>query len=300
MTGPHPLSFTATPPAGNLPFSQCNFNGIPLVDSNCDYSQSYPLLEAYYHPLSTVALPSPPTPPAYDMNQNPHGTCVIISNYFFTGHNNRKGAEIDLQRLIHLFARLGYSVEHKKDLRSDEIKEYLSQVANREDHNNADSFVGCILSHGDKDNIIGSDGQQVDIDDLVTPFKGNRCQKLAGKPKLFFIQSCRGTVDDEMVEVYESDGPHKQVQQRHTLPSEADFFFGFATTRGCASYRSTTAGSWYITNLYEVMMEYSRYGYDLLTIHTIVNQRVSEMTADNLTYKQCSAPVSTLRKRVIF
>lgn len=300
MTGPHPLSFTATPPAGNLPFSQCDDNGIPLVDNNHGYDQSYSLLEAYYYPVSAVTPPPPPVPPAYDMNQNPHGTCVIISNYFFTEHRSRKGGEIDLQRLIHLFAHLGYSVEHKKDLKSHEMKEYLCQIANREDHDNADSFVCCILSHGDKDNIFGSDSQQVDIDDLATPFKGNRCCKLAGKPKLFFIQSCRGTVDDEMVEVFESDGPHKQVQQQHTLPSEADFFFGFATTRGCSSYRSTKDGSWYISNLYEVMMEYSRYDYDLLTMHTIINQRVSEMTATNQTFKQCSAPVSTLRKRVIF
>ena len=298
VTESHPQAFNGMPPAD--PYLQYEVNTIPSIESNHGYNQAYPLLDAYYHPASTLA-PPPPLPPVYSMNQNPHGTCIIVSNYHFAEHKDRKGAGIDGQRLFHLFTHLGYNVEQKKDLNSQQMKEYLSQVANREEHDAADSFVCCILSHGDKDNIFGSDSQLVDIDDLVTPFKGAHCNKLAGKPKMFFIQSCRGTIDDEMVEIFESDGPQKQsLQQQHTLPSEADFFFGFATTRGCASYRSTKDGSWYIQNLYEVLMQYSQHGYDLLTMHTMVNQCVSEMTAGNKPYKQCSAPVSTLRKRVIF
>ena len=296
MMDPHPVSFTDTPTSEHF-----SHYAVPVNDNNYGYNQSYPLLDAYYHPLSTIG-PPPPEPPVYNMAQHPHGTCVIISNCSFTEHDTRKGGETDLQRLIHLFNHLGYNVEQKKNMNSQQMKEYLGQVANRESHDESDSFVCCILSHGDKDSIFGSDSQLVDIDDLVTPFKGKRCIRLAGKPKMFFIQSCRGTIDDEMVEILESDGPQEQVQpqQQHTLPSEADFFFGFATTRGCSAYRSTKGGSWYISNFYEVMMEYSRYGYDLLTMHTIVNQRVSDMTTDNQPYKQCSAPVSTLRKRVIF
>lgn len=298
MMGPQPQNFNAIPLADNmLPYE---VNAVPSIDSNHGYNQSYMLLDSYYSPASTLT-PPPPVPPAYSMNHNPHGTCIIISNYHFVDHKDRKGSGMDIQKLFCLFTKLGYNVEEKKDLNSQQMKEYLSQVANREEHDNADSFVCCILSHGEKDSIIGSDSQLVDIDDLVTPFKGSRCRKLVGKPKIFFIQSCRGNIDDEMVEVFESDGPQKEsLQQQHTLPSEADFFFGFATTRGCSSYRSTKDGSWYIKNLYEVMMEYAQHGYDLLTMHTIVNQRVSEMTATNQPYKQCSAPVSTLRKAVIF
>ena len=300
MTGPHPQSFDATPPADNvLPY---DINSVPYIDSNHGYNLStYPLMDPYYHPTSTLT-PPPPLPLAYDMNQeSSHGTCVIIGNYRFAEHKDRKGSGRDMQKLFHLFTHLGYDVEQKKDLDSREMKEYLSQVASRDQHDIADSFVCCILSHGEKDGLFGSDSQVVDIDDLVTPFKGNRCRKLAGKPKMFFIQSCRGTIDDEMVEIHESDGPQKHsLQQHHTLPSEADFFFGFATTRGCSAYRSTKDGSWYIKHLYEVMMEYAQHSYDLLTMHTIVNQRVSEMTAPNQPFKQCSAPVSTLRKSVIF
>lgn len=299
MSGPHPQTFITAPPADNFPHYEVN--PVPSTESNHGYDLSpYPLLDSYYHSACTLA-PPPPIPPAYDMNQSTHGVCIIITNHRFAEHKDRKGSGKDEQRLLHLFAHLGYNVEVKKDLDGHKMKEYLSQVANREEHDSADSFVCCILSHGEKDSIFGSDSQLVDIDDLVTPFKGNRCHKLIGKPKMFFIQSCRGTIDDEMVEVFESDGPQKHsLQQQHTLPSEADFFFGFATTRGCSSYRSTKEGSWYIQNLYEVMIEYSQHGYDLLTMHTIVNQRVAEMTATNQPYKQCSAPVSTLRKKVVF
>ena len=44
-----------------------------------------------------------------------------------------------------------------------------------------------ILSHGEEGTVYGTDGP-VEIKDLVEPFKGHRCQSLAGKPKLFFIQ----------------------------------------------------------------------------------------------------------------
>ena len=297
MPQAHPHAYNTMHPADDQSF-QYEVNTTPSIESNHSYNQAYPLLDAYYHPACTLT-PPPPLPPTYDMNQTSHGTCIIISNYHFTKHKDRKGSSIDEQRLFHLFTSLGYNVEVKKDLNSQQMKDYLNQVANREEHDVADSFVCCILSHGDNGKIFGSDSQLVDIDDLVMPFKGSRCRKLVGKPKMFFIQACRGTTDDEMVEIFESDGP-KAVQEKHTLPSEADFFFGFGTTRGYVSYRSTRHGSWYIKNLYEVMMQYSQHSYDLLTMHTIVNQCVSEMTATNQPFKQCSAPVSTLRKRVVF
>ncbi len=56
-----------------------------------------------------------------------------------------------------------------------------------EDHSDADCFVCVILSHGKEGVIYGTNGT-IKIDSLVSNFKGDRCESLAGKPKLFFIQ----------------------------------------------------------------------------------------------------------------
>ena len=58
-----------------------------------------------------------------------------------------------------------------------------------EDHTDADCVAVAILSHGDKNGVIsGIDNENIKISRLVAPLKGDNCQTLIGKPKLFFIQ----------------------------------------------------------------------------------------------------------------
>ena len=40
--------------------------------------------------------------------------------------------------------------------------------------------------------IYGVNGKFIDIKDLTSNFKAQRCPSLAGKPKLFFLQACQG------------------------------------------------------------------------------------------------------------
>jgi len=295
----HPLGYHTSPPpmAATHPEHMRDMM-IPSEESMANYmSQQYGYHEPYYHPYPAPALP--PEPPAYDMDSNSHGLCVIISNQTFSRHSKRKGALKDAKRLFYLFTRLGYTVEEHKDLKSDQMKECLMNVAARDEHRDGDSFVCCILSHGLNNNIMGSDSQLVDMDDLVAPFKVNNCPNLAGKPKLFFIQSSRVFKDDNIVES-DVSGSLKDKPQNYSFPTEADFFFGFATTQGSTAYMSKQEGSWYISCLYDVFMQYAGHRYDLQTMHTIINQSVSEMTAKDSDHQQCPAPVSTLRKRVVF
>jgi hypothetical protein len=63
--------------------------------------------------------------------------------------------------------------------------EYVA--VSREDHSDADCFVCVILSHGGDGFIYGKDGI-VCLSELVNMFKGDECQSLAGKPKMFFVQ----------------------------------------------------------------------------------------------------------------
>ena len=50
----------------------------------------------------------------------------------------------------------------------------------------------CILSHGQRGSVYGSDDKLVPIEQLETLFDGKQCNQLAGRPKLFIIQACQG------------------------------------------------------------------------------------------------------------
>lgn len=60
-------------------------------------------------------------------------------------------------------------------------------IAAELDHRDNDCFTCAILSHGEDGFIWGID-RMIPINDLMEPFKGNKCLSLAGKPKIFFIQ----------------------------------------------------------------------------------------------------------------
>ena len=128
----------------------------------------------------------------------------------------------------------------------------LSDIS-RCDHSNYDSFVCCILSHGFQDKIIGADSNPVKINDLATLFKGNFCRSLINKPKLFIFQACRGRIRDSGIAV-ETDDPEDDAEDiiRHSLPSDSDFLYGYATPPGCVSWRNHKYGSWYISSLCRV------------------------------------------------
>lgn len=56
-----------------------------------------------------------------------------------------------------------------------------------EDHTDADSLIVAAMSHGESGFLHTTDNVYP-VDMLWTPFLGDRCPSLAGKPKLFFIQ----------------------------------------------------------------------------------------------------------------
>ena len=237
----------------------------------------------------------------YKLDKNPHGLCLIINNHKFyhptdpdKAHNDRGGADIDQFNLTQTFRYLRYKVEVKENLTSDEMVQTLIQLSQR-DHSNYDSFVCCILTHGEKETVHGADSIPVNLFDLTGMLK--YAQTLAGKPKMFFIQACRGETEDKGVAI-EKDSGGNQPGVGSIIPQEADFFFGYATPLGNAAYRSRRHGSWYISELCKVFTQ-SAYHSNLSSMMKKVNFQVSKaFTKDGL--KQCSEYVDRLRSEVHF
>lgn len=246
--------------------------------------------------------PRPPTEmnpdEFYPLDNNPHGVCLIINNHRFyhetdpsKAHPDRGGAEIDQYNLTQTFRYLRYRVEVHENLTADQMTDTLMRMSQR-DHSKYDSFVCCILSHGEHDIIHGANSEAVNVNDLTGVMKLS--PSLRNKPKLFFIQCCRGE-EEELG--FEKDNPGESTF-RSTIPRDADFFLGYATPLGKAAYRSRKHGSWYISELCKVFTQYG-YHNSLSTMMRRINRQVSAaFTKDG--YKQCAEFVDRLRREVHF
>ena len=57
-----------------------------------------------------------------------------------------------------------------------------------------------ILSHGEQNDFVyGKNGNSVQVDDLIEPFRGSNCPGLGGKPKVFIVNACSGCGDKKML-----------------------------------------------------------------------------------------------------
>ena len=245
----------------------------------------------------------------YPMRRRPHGLCLIINNKTFVG-NHRHGSQYDESALSQLFSTLGYQLYKGKIHRNcsaEEIK-YLLKVVADSDHSQHDSVVVFIGSHGqkvqDRDEILGVDKETVSIDEIQSFFVN--CESLLGKPKIFFIEICRGEQQLPEGRRVELDGDVDEPSFM-LIPRDSDLFFGYATTPNTKAIRSMKTGSWYVMKLCTILQEHYK-NMDLLSMVTAVHHQVtanhqhtfkkSETTYG--TYKQSPQLVSTLTRPVYF
>ncbi|KAM8900903.1 caspase-8 isoform 4-T4 [Lycaon pictus] len=213
--------------------------------------------------------------------------------------------ELNRDALSKTFSELHFEIVHFKDATAKKICEVLQSYQSM-DHSSKDCFICCILSHGDKGIIYGSDGQEAPIYELTSYFTGSKCPSLAGKPKIFFIQACQGDKYQKGIAV-ETDSEQKEAYlemdssyQKRYIPEDADFLLGMATVNNCVSYRNPMEGTWYIQSLCQSLRERCPRGEDILTILTEVNFEVSNKDDRKNMGKQMPQPTFTLRKKLFF
>ena len=192
------------------------------------------------------------------MGGAPRGICLVINNFKFLGEEQREGAKLDEVAIARLFNELYFIVEIRQNLSGQEIVKAAQEMAAR-DHSKYGAFVFCIMSHGDiKDVIYGVDNRKAGMEDLMSEFKPTNCPTLENKPKLFFIQACRGSKSDPRMKRLPASAGNIAEDGIQTMNSpdadlangvsarEADFLLAFATVPGYKAWRSKRAGSWFI------------------------------------------------------
>ncbi|XP_018581451.1 caspase-8 [Scleropages formosus] len=254
----------------------------------------------------------------YSMTHRPRGYCLIINNFNFEeeskniiGLRNRRGTHRDAEDLTDVFRSLHFEVHLKEDLTASEILKVVKKFGQM-DHSTRDAFVCCVLSHGEKGSVYGTDGQLVLIRDVTLPFTCSQCTSLAKKPKLFFIQACQGKAkqcgvsiqadgegdEQEAEELYDTDARCVVPElASETIPDDSDFLLAMATVEDYKSFRSIKEGSIFIQELCRQLKTGCARNMDILTILTRVNRNVS--IGVYLNSKQMPEPRYTLTKKLV-
>lgn len=207
----------------------------------------------------------------YRMMRRPRGTCVIINNRDF--HNDvlpqRKGSELDVQRMHMLFRELYFDCIVRLNQTKEEMISLLSHVASQQ-RRNADCLVVILMSHGGAMDIIydvNADG--VNTEELIALFNNDNCPALQDKPKLFFIQACRGdkhdggtsrVMDTADAATLPADMASVKLcasRRDERAPTVSDMFVAYPTIKGHVSLKNEVSGSWFLATVFRVFSEHA-------------------------------------------
>jgi hypothetical protein len=137
----------------------------------------------------------------YRMEAKVRGQCIIFANSKFLLDSKLDplpGYQLDADLLERVFTQLHFDVNVFRNCPAQQILNDVRQYSLNYD--NHDAFVVIILTHGNQNKIFGTDfisyaktpGAVITEEQLLSVVSNRNCSSLVGKPKLFFIQACRG------------------------------------------------------------------------------------------------------------
>lgn len=203
---------------------------------------------------------------AYPMCRSCRGLACIINVKHVIGTDDRTGTEVDCDNLQQLWTMMGFRVlvyNDEDDLSVQGIRDKVIQFAALSGHQHAQCCVLCVLSHGENGAIYGTDGKLLPVAELKYHLDSRRCRALKDKPKLIFLEACRGDLNDMDVA---------------DCPTHADFLVGFPSQPGYKAWRNRKKGSWYISAIVQVFMELAATKNidELMTkVNSVVSRRLS-------------------------
>ncbi|XP_071945612.1 caspase-7-like [Antedon mediterranea] len=276
------------------------------------------------------------SPQNYTIKSKPRGKALIVNNRNFRSMPLRKGTDVDARQLECLFTQLAFEVENLTNSTYSDFYKKLRHYSTM-NHSRYDCFIIAVLTHGVNGALYSVDERLIKVDDIQNCFTGDSCPSLTGKPKLFFIQACRGEMFDQGVEATDGpsanegssvdpdihslningdvDNPENLVNRMlkiefdetdaigskiSKLPSHSDMLLAYATVPGYVSWRNSERGSWFVQALTETFLQHAREE-DLLSMLTMVNNKVARaFESSSGRNKQMPAPVTMLTKKLFF
>ncbi|CAG2236484.1 unnamed protein product [Mytilus edulis] len=164
---------------------------------------------------------------------------------------DRDWADKDEENIIELMSgilKFEYSVV--ADPIKAELVKILENISSNlnENYKSYYSFMVFLMAHGSQFGVVTADkGKKkitISVDEIMEFFKNDKIPNFVGKPKMFFIQSCRGNSIQETF--VQPDNDDDETLERISAPTDADIFIAYATTEGHKAFRHKHFGSMFI------------------------------------------------------
>lgn len=242
------------------------------------------------------------------IHEQEKGLLIIFNNIFFASSSKletRNGSEEDVTKLQCTFTNLGYKVVVKRNRSVVDILEIVRRISQLGQLINHNAIFITVLSHGNaNDKLYGSCGNTFRVEQLIEPFRGGNCPLMVGKPKVFLINACRGTLFDSGVRFnnFQKDDRTDDTQNKNNkrgsislndaknantkietlltqsidkdyiylnkIPDSADILIAFSCVAGYYSWRNQQDGSWFIQLLCKEILNADHKREDFLRILT--------------------------------
>ena len=150
-----------------------------------------------------------------------------------------------------------------------------------------------LLSHGRENELIAVDGKGIELERIFEKFNDINCPLLAGKPKFFIIQACRGDRTDRIFpgsrsasgfSTSGSDTAPKDGlsngEYNSSRPNWEDMVIAYSTIPGFTSQRDLQNGTWFIQCLVKVFKRHFSEK-ELLELLKITQRELSKCTDSN-------------------
>ena len=244
------------------------------------------------------------------------GKCLIVCQKNYEPGlvvEKRDGADHDEEALAKTFRRFGCTIKIERDLPAggliEAVKTFREDI--RANSSDISYVVVCISSHGrknektGKEEIMGIDGEGVATDELTGMLTdGNQCAELIGKPKLFFIQACRGGTDNDYFQLQNAlsvsqlnpnlrpDNVWGLAQDQ--VPIHSWFMIVHSTLPGHTAWHDLKRGSFFIQSFCHAMKQYG----NAEDLEGIVGMTIVSMELGKI--RQVPIKYSCLYKNVYF
>ncbi|KAH8418569.1 hypothetical protein KR222_002215 [Zaprionus bogoriensis] len=206
---------------------------------------------------------------------------IIFNSEKFDANDFRKGSAEDVKALNDTFKELKCKVQVIQNPTVADVKSAVRKLELR-NFDDRSALVVVIMTHGQRnDTLAAKDGEYKLDDHVIFPIVRNR--SLQNKPKILFVQACKGA--------REIGGFNTDSVQPHGIPSE--ILKCYSTYEGYVSYRHDE-GTPFIQMLCEILRK--KPNVDIATIMEEVRCLVKTYTKDG----QIPSVTTTLTSKYVF
>ncbi|XP_057336232.1 caspase-2-like [Microplitis mediator] len=245
----------------------------------------------------------------WPMKSKPRGLVLIITliNYI-DADRDRSGGIVDHENLISLYTQMGLEVHERKDLTADEISDEAKKFSQLGKLRSVDCCFVVISGHGDSNEngesviqgvdhtgVASTQHREITCNKIIDYFSAENCPNLAGKPKVFIFQACRGKNKQKALtyqgsrhtndnlsldpDIKQRDGNRIRVSGK-SVRNYSDILVIHSTLPNYVSFRDSKYGSWFIQILCEVFMKRAYRCHVLELLQTVDKRLESLRTTD--------------------